>query len=351
MTTTRDDPHDLEAWYRSIPAGASAVYAKACAETRCAAGFYNRNVHVTYRGMPVNVRIPVPEADQMDHRQWPEPSILTTIAAHVPQAPRLYFESTDPVYQIQEYIDGTALHILAPRGQPVPDQVPGDVARLFAQLRRIPPADLPDTAEGLDDDPQRFARRLWNTTRHAYTTRRDQYARLFRRLGVPHDPFEPLDRAWTLLNARPFRLLHCDLHRRNMIIRPSGDTVFLDWELALYGDPLADVAIHLHKMTYTHTERQHFLRQWTAAEPQAATPDWEHDLQIYLTHETLKGAVLDAVRYAKVFAEHSRTPADEHTLVESLTRKLAAAAPFWNIEPPQHTQVEAALRDRPCLPQ
>jgi aminoglycoside phosphotransferase (APT) family kinase protein len=34
-----------------------------------------------------------------------------------------------------------------------------------------------------------------------------------------------------------------------MILTEEG-TVFLDWELALWGDPLYELAVHFHKMRY-----------------------------------------------------------------------------------------------------
>ena len=71
------------------------------------------------------------------------PAIFTTACAHVADAPRLYYSCPDPAYQVQEYIHGTPLHELAPRGRAVSDHVPGDLARLFAQLRRIPRTALP----------------------------------------------------------------------------------------------------------------------------------------------------------------------------------------------------------------
>ncbi|WP_433678315.1 hypothetical protein [Nocardia sp. CA-119907] len=181
-----------------IAAGSAdhAIYAQACSQPDGVAGFYNRNVRVaTGPASAVNVRIPIPGADTMDHRQWPEPAILTAIAPFVTAAPRLYFESTQPKYQIHEFIDGQPLGRLAPRGHAVPGHVPTDVARLFSQLRAIPPSALPPTAGGLDDDPQRFAQQLWDATRQAYLDHRESFHRLYRQLRVPDDPFEALDGA------------------------------------------------------------------------------------------------------------------------------------------------------------
>ncbi|MFX0581059.1 phosphotransferase family protein [Nocardia nepalensis] len=336
---------------RDIAAGfdGDAIYAQASAQPDGAAGFYNRNVRVaTGSAAAVNVRIPIPGADMMDQRQWPEPAILTAIAPFVTAAPRLYRESTQPLYQIHEFIEGQPLDRLAPRGQAVPVHVPTDVARLFSQLRAIPRSALPPTPGGLDDDPQRFARQLWDATRRAYLECRESFDRLYRQLRVPDDPFAPLDGAWKGLEPRSFRLIHCDLHRKNMIIR-GHETVFLDWELALYGDPVCDVAIHLHKMSYLPDEQQRFITAWIAAEPEAAEGDWENDLRIYLVHEQIKSAVLDAVRYAKVIADGSRTPENEQILVTSLTKRLQDTAPLWNLDTPLDApQIEAALRHESC---
>jgi aminoglycoside phosphotransferase (APT) family kinase protein len=327
----RQDPHACYLW--------------ACAQSQAAAGYYNRNIRVPIQpGQAVNVRIPVPGADMMDHRQWPEPTVLKAIAPFITAAPRLYWESDQPAYQIHEYIDGDLLDRLTPRGTALPAHVPTDVAHLFARLAAIPHTALPPAPDGLDDDPQRFAHRLWATTRRVYCDLREPFTHLYRRLQVPDDPFEPLHGAWKTIQARPFRIIHADLHRKNMIIR-RHQTVFLDWELALYGDPLCDVAIHLHKMGYLPDEHQRFLTAWTTAEPDAATGAWQKDLRLYLIHEQIKSAVLDAVRYAKVIAEGNRTPENQQVLVESLTTKLKMAAPLWGLRTTLDTpQVEAVLR-------
>lgn len=153
-----------------------------------------------------------------------------------------------------------------------------------------------------------------------------------------------MDGAWKELQPRPFRIIHADLHRKNMIVRGT-ETVFLDWELALFGDPVCDVAIHLHKMSYLPSEREQLLSAWSAAEPDAAQGHWEQDIAVYLRHEQIKSAVLDAVRYAKVLAEGSRTPAGEQILVASLTQKLRVAASVWNLDAlVDESHVEAVLR-------
>jgi aminoglycoside phosphotransferase (APT) family kinase protein len=75
---------------------------------------------------------------------------------------------------------------------------------------------------------------------------------------------------WTTLHPRPFRLLHTDLHRKNMIVS-RGRTYFLDWELALWGDPVYDLAVHLHKMGCSPSEYEAAQAVWLASVPGEAS--------------------------------------------------------------------------------
>ncbi|MFD0000240.1 phosphotransferase family protein [Nocardia sp. NPDC127526] len=294
---------------------------------------------------PINVRIPVNGADMMDLRLWPEVKVLRTIEPFVSAAPRVRWDSTDPAYQIQDHVQGDLLDHIAPRGHAVPQCVPRDVAQLFAELRRIPIELLPATPQPPSDDPFLFASQLSAVTQRVFRDNREQFGPLYRRLGVPDDPFAAVTTAWRTLESRSFRLVHADVHRKNMIIRDSQQVVFLDWELALYGDPVYDVATHLHKMGYLPNERATFLTLWAAAEPEAATGRWESDLQTYLNHERIKSVIVDSVRYAKVLAEGSATREQEHALVLNLVTKLRWAHEVWRQDCSFEPEfVEAALR-------
>ncbi|MEU2254427.1 hypothetical protein ABZ540_14795 [Nocardia xishanensis] len=116
----------------------------------------------------MNVRIAVDGADMMDLRQWPEPAVLMAIEPFVASAPRLRWESVQPAYQIHDHIDGDLLDRIAPRGTAVPAHVPGDVATMFADLRRIPREMLPPVEDGWSDDPAAFGRRLSAVTARVY---------------------------------------------------------------------------------------------------------------------------------------------------------------------------------------
>ncbi|MFI9413314.1 phosphotransferase [Nocardia gamkensis] len=331
---------------RVVGVDAEAMYHDALSRSQSAAGYYNHNVRVDGIAGAVNVRIPVEGADAMDLRQWPEPAILIAIEPFVTSAPKLRWESVRPAYQIHDYIDGDLLDRLAPRGVPVPAHVPPDVAALFAELRRIPRELLPPIESDGDDDPAGFARRLSAVTARVHRESSAEFGELYRRLGVPDRPLERIVASWDTLEARPFRMVHADVHRKNMIVR-NGRVVFLDWEFALYGDPVYDVATHLHKMGYLPQEQDAFLAEWIAAEPEAATGEWRRDLQTYLDHERVKSVIVDAVRYSKVLRRGAEDAAREAVLVDSMVGKLRLAREVWGqSEPVDDVMVEAVLRGR-----
>jgi aminoglycoside phosphotransferase (APT) family kinase protein len=322
------------------------LYDTAAAHLDAAAGYYN-NVRVDTPTGPVNVRIPIPGAHTMDLKLWREEEILPAIAPYVEHAPRLLHVSHDPRFQVHQFIEGQVLHTIAPRGVAVPAHVPADVTRLLASLLDVPREKLPATPPDWPDDHDTadFGRRLSELTQRVHETFRDEYAAQYAAFGFPADPLAPVFAAWPTLTRRPMACVHSDIHRKNMIVR-NGVSHFLDWELALWGDPVYDLAVHIHKMDYTPAERAELLRLWQQALPGAYTTGWDHDLEVYLAHEQIKSAIVDTVRYSQAFVDPSYSPEPEHELVGKLTIKLNNAYTRWGV--PNRVDagdVEARLRD------
>src|SRR5947209_7709558 len=93
-----------------------ALYRKALHVSRGASGYYNHNVRVDSGGEPLLVRIPIPDAAAMDLTIWPEDAVLAAVGPYVRNVPRLIHISTEPRFQIHEFIDGQLLEAVAPRG-------------------------------------------------------------------------------------------------------------------------------------------------------------------------------------------------------------------------------------------
>jgi aminoglycoside phosphotransferase (APT) family kinase protein len=321
------------------------VYAAACARRDAAAGYYNDNVRVDLPEGPVNVRIPIQGAETMDLRPWSEAEVLAAIARYVPHAPRLLYVSASPPFQVQEFITGEVLYKLAPRGTPVPSHVLGDVVALFLQLTRVPRDELPAVPKGwpADGDTAGFAHQLSALTGRVYDEFRDAYAPLYEQFGVPDNPLKPILSSWNTLTERPSVCVHADVHRKNIIIR-DGVSVFLDWELALRGDPVYELAVHVHKMGYLPDEEDTVLTRWCEAMPPEHTAGWHQDLDTYLAHEQVKSAIVDIVRYAQAFSQRRfRDPEDE--LISKLATKVNNARRRWgNPDDIETAAVDQALR-------
>ncbi|MEU0811208.1 aminoglycoside phosphotransferase family protein [Streptomyces sp. NPDC005970] len=306
-----------------------ALYRKACEHDTALSGFYNRNVRVESGHGPVMVRVPTPGAETMDLAIWPEHELLDAIGPYVPAAPRLMHASIDPPFQIQEFIEGSLLDEAHPVGQALPDAILEDIAAFFSQLLDTPGGKLPGTPADWpqDGDVAGFAGLLFRLVRDIRHRGDEATARLYRDLGVPHDPCALLARQVTKLGARPFRLLHADIHRKNVILG-AGRTVLLDWELALWGDPLYDLADHLHKMSYLPAEEERMIAAWARLAPPECRIEWEEDLPFYRAYERMKSAVVDTVRWARLIAS-SATSAERRTYSIQLADKLDAARPCW----------------------
>ncbi|MFJ2822529.1 aminoglycoside phosphotransferase family protein [Streptomyces toxytricini] len=312
------------------------LYREACAGPDALSGYYNRNVRVETAAGPVLVRIPGGDTEQMDPRLWSEPDLLAAIQPHVSTAPRLLHAQQDPAFQIHEFIEGRRLDELAPDGKPVPEAVLGGVGQFFGEVLRVPSGALPPVPAGWpgDGDTEAFAERLLDLVRSIRARAGEAQEGLYTALGVPADPCGRLaDRAVGDLRSRPFRLLHADLHRKNVIVTGQGRLAVLDWELALWGDPVYDLADHLHKTSYTAADRNRVLAEWERAAPAECRTAWQSSLAFYLAYQEMKSAVVDTVRWGRRIAG----AADGHerrTLARELQAKLLAACPHWGGGPP-----------------
>jgi aminoglycoside phosphotransferase (APT) family kinase protein len=324
-----------------------AVYQQALGRPDAAAGFYNHNIRIDTDGGPVIVRIPIPGAASMDLTIWNEADVLTAVGPYLAQVPRLRHVHTDPSFQLHEYIAGDVVDTVAPRGTPLASRVLDDVIAFFAGLVAVPAAVLPATppAWPADGDTPAFARRLSDITAGVYATYLPTFGQLFTALGIPTDPLAPVLAEWPALTPRPFRLVHADIHRKNMI-DTGQHTVFLDWELALLGDPLYDLAVHLHKMTYPPDQHDAVIHRWVGAIPAACSTNWPADLTRYLTHERVKSAIVDTVRYTTLLTTTDLTAAARQALLHKFTAKLNAAHPCWGndrtVTPPDLEEIIAA---------
>jgi aminoglycoside phosphotransferase (APT) family kinase protein len=325
------------------------AYRRAMSSDGAESGYYHRNIRLVADGRPVIVRIPVSQPDAVDLSIWCEPELLAAIGPCVTHAQRLIHASRSPEFQIHEFITGDLLEDISPLGRPVSPVVLRDVVQLFSELVSIPLDQLPELPDGWpgDGDTPAFASRLSEVALAIHKQFRLGHSHLLDDLGIPPDPLIPFADRWSGLRSRPFRLVHSDIHRKNIILQQNkGRAVFIDWQLALWGDPLYDLASHVHKMAYPPNQREAVVRGWVEAVPAECSAGWEADLETYLAHERVKSAFVDAVRYTQQYSAMAAEPGSRRALIDRLARKLDAARPYLSAARRlTHAEIEDAVRN------
>ncbi|MER6035529.1 aminoglycoside phosphotransferase family protein [Streptomyces sp. NPDC001835] len=209
---------------------------------------------------------------------------------------------------LMRFIEGRTLGSVCSSGSPVPAVYRRQIIDLFEQLvtmapasisagRRCEPDDRPD-----DGDTEGFLERLVHFTEHqVYQHNLDRFETLFSELGLGEDSFKHLRKHVSGLTERPFCLLHADLHRENFIVDPGRRLWTIDWELAMVGDPLYDLATHLHLMRYPDRQARGMAEQWrTTVErvrPGSAN-GWRQDLNRLIGYKRAQSVFTDVIRAA-----------------------------------------------------
>jgi aminoglycoside phosphotransferase (APT) family kinase protein len=316
--------------------------------TERAAGYYNHNV-VVERGSaaPVIVRAPIPDAAEMDLRLWPEARLMKLARAVGIPVPEVLYVSELPPFEVHEFIPGERLDDVAPKGTPLPTQVIPDLVDAIVRLESIKQDVLPSVPFDWphNGDTVGMANLMLCRTEAIYQKYKASYAVVYKQLGVPEDPLRSVRERLPDLQSRPFRALHCDLHRKNCILL-NGVTWILDWELALWGDPLYEVAVHLHKMEYLPDELAHVRARLSGRGglSEEVLVGFDGDLDVLLEHERCKSVVVDAVRYAEQVRDPETLPTVADQLCVKLAKKVARAQEVWQAqEPPSVERVREIL--------
>ncbi|MFI6659612.1 phosphotransferase family protein [Streptomyces sp. NPDC050523] len=191
----------------------------------------------------------------------------------------------------------------------VPDAIFDQLAHLFREMVQIKPnmlkaerrCDTEDRPEGGDTDG--FLERLIVFMEEkVYDRNRAAFEDLFQELGVGDDSFAQLRKRVLGLTERPFCLLHADLHPKNLIIDAGGQLWAIDWELAMLGDPLYDLATHLYLMRYPAGQGERMVQEWcrvVEGVSPGSSRGWERDLSRILDFKRAQSVFTDVIRESK----------------------------------------------------
>lgn len=289
-------------------------------------GFYHENSRVG----DVVIRKEHRGAPEMDLRIWHEADVNLIVARHGIRVPRLIALLRAEAIQIYDFVNGQLLDDFAPKGASLSKAITGEINSFYEKLRTVPLTELPELPSNwpAEGDSVAFACMLSSFTDAIFRKYSESHGQFFERLQIPKDPISCL--SWSNLSSRPFCLLHSDIHRKNVIIAEDGGLCLLDWELAMWGDPLYDLAVTIHKMKLVDGDRELLIQGWTRASGLSDNAIRE-DLVRYLEHEVVKSAIVDAVRlrYQYRTADSTKQKAE---FVTKLHAKLAAGHEVWGLE-------------------
>ncbi|WP_329012321.1 phosphotransferase family protein [Streptomyces sp. NBC_01601] len=278
-----------------------------------------------------------------------EERLLTALGDRVPRVPGLVEVGG---LRLMRFIEGTTLGARHPSGTEVPEALCRQITELFGKLAAIGPeavtAERRCAAEDrpADGDSDGFLERLVHFTEHrVYRPNLDRFESLFAELGLTETSFKHLRAHVHGLARRPFCLLHADLHRENFIVDPVDRLWTIDWELAMVGDPLYDLATHLHLMRYPVPQARETAARWHTA-VRAVRPGsvrgWADDLPPLLAYKRAQSVFTDVIRSA--LALESADPPPVLPLAVKLREILAAGArPLGLADVPAPRRVASAL--------
>ncbi|MEI5099203.1 phosphotransferase [Streptomyces sp. PmtG] len=235
-------------------------------------------------------------------RVWPnENDLLDVVTRHLPEVPRCLVDFG--AWSMHGYHAGSPLSGAVPTG-PVPVRLLDELAEFFARTAAVPKDELPPLPPDwpADGDSTGFLDWLVDfTERRVHRPNRAHFDVLFEALGIQRHVMTGFKHDSAGLTRRPFCLLHTDVHRANIIV-DRRELAVIDWELALYGDPLHDLATHVVRMDYDKEQQDLMPRLWRAAMERAGlgelTAGLDTDLQVYLDFEYAQSVFPDIMRAA-----------------------------------------------------
>ncbi|MEV6195976.1 phosphotransferase [Streptomyces sp. NPDC051920] len=255
---------------------------------------------------------------------------------------------------LQRFIEGETLGALYGSGSEIPSSLAGQIVSLFGQLARVRPDSLiakrtcTSDDRAAEGDTARFLERLvLFTEERVYLRNMPDFKGLFYDLGLDGASFGKLREHVSGLTRRPFCLLHADLHRENFVVDGAGRLWTIDWELAMFGDPLYDLATHLYLMRYPKDQERRMTERWCETVEDVApgsSAGWEADLPKLLAYKRAQSVFTDVIRTALSLTEEPEV--DEHLLVRAgggLQQVLHAATEPLGIESPTVEDVTTSL--------
>ncbi|MFE9056282.1 phosphotransferase family protein [Streptomyces mutabilis] len=293
-------------------------------------------------------RVPLPAVEVVP-RIWPrEAEVLGVVCRYLREVPRCLADLGEG--SVHRYRTGRTLGDSGVTAT-VGEELMRSFASFFVRTARVPVAELPARPDDWprDGDSQGFLDWLVRFTQErVHLPNRDRFGALFDAAGVPEDAMARFAVRHRCRASRPFRLLHTDVHRANVVVRGRRLAV-IDWELAIFGDPLHDLATHLVRMGYGKEEQERMTELWAGAMTEAGltelTAGLHEDLPVFIAFEHAQSVFPDVMRAALDLPEGADTGRFDAAAdrIERATRR--AREPLRLVDVPGRDRIVEALRE------
>ncbi|MFH7336974.1 phosphotransferase family protein [Streptomyces sp. KHY 26] len=289
-------------------------------------------------GTPVTVRLPRPDAAPAVRTWDGEAEILRAVHRVLPRAPECL--AAGEGYLIHSHVGGRL---------PSDGPAPKDIAELFAALAQVrgtalPP--LPSHWPRNHTDSQGFLRTLAHLAdRQVRRPDWREYGGLFTALGVPEDALTRFADRVPALTRRPYGLLHGDLSPARLAVRADG-LGCTGWELASFGDPLYDLAVHLVRTRHPEPRRAAVVHAWADAVARsrpAAVAGLGKDLPRYLAFEHAQSLYTDVIAAVRTLDRAFDPAAVERAAATVRDALRAATEPLRLGRVPGEREIERIL--------
>jgi hypothetical protein len=176
---------------------------------------------------------------------------------------------------------------------------------------------------------------------------RKEIGTLLEDLGIHEGVMTGFRERLPVLTPRPFALLHSDLHRNNLVLGPDGILRIIDWEHAMVGDPVHELAVHLRRSAFPPSQWRAVTEKWRNAVSSvniAFARGFDRDLRHYLAFEQAQSVFPDVLRAARSLGAEVEAPTLRRA-VERIGLALSAAAePLKLQQIPDAARIEQVLR-------
>ncbi|MGX1671272.1 phosphotransferase family protein [Streptomyces sp. NPDC055400] len=285
-----------------------------------------------------------------------EEPLISALTNRVTRIPEI-FEVEE--VRLQRFIEGESLGALCGAGDEIPPDLIGQLITVFREMAAVRPDSLSIARncakedQAPEGDSAGFLDRLIRfTEKQVYDKNQEEFGELFARLGVDRETFTSLRKHVLGLVERPFCLLHADLHRENLIIDNSWQLWVIDWELAMFGDPLYDLATHLYLMRYPKAQEVDVITSWCQTVEdvrEGSSRGWEKDLPLLIDYKKVQSVYTDVIRSATALSDAPQGDQDAELscTARKLRQLLFAAERPMGLEPgsvPTTDEIAGALR-------